>query len=97
MKIYLLYKLNLSLVYLICMLVYSKYPNGLRPSNYWEKKRKITLISCSGEINCSRKMKRNILYISKSFPSHTGRWITCRRWRNDIMLIHVVHGQGSIK
>ncbi|CAN7098480.1 unnamed protein product [Brassica rapa subsp. narinosa] len=28
------------------MLVYSKYPNGVRPSDYWKKKRKITLISC---------------------------------------------------
>ncbi|CAN6885480.1 unnamed protein product, partial [Brassica oleracea] len=41
------------------------------------KRRKITLISCFGEISGSRRMKRNILYnISKSFPSNTGRWIT---------------------
>nr|YP_011021735.1 ATPase subunit 8 [Meniocus linifolius]WQM22034.1 ATPase subunit 8 [Meniocus linifolius] len=71
------------------------------------KGRKITLISCFGEISGSRGMERNILYnISKSSPfsrdlstspSNTGRWITCRNCRNDIMLIHVVHGQRSIK
>nr|WLE73523.1 ATPase subunit 8 [Thonningia sanguinea] len=57
------------------------------------KGRKITLISCFGEISGSRGMERNILYlISKS--SYSSRWgITCR---NDIMLIHVPHGQGSI-
>jgi len=62
------------------------------------KRRKITLISCFGEISGSRGMERNILYnLSKSSPSNTGRWITCRNCRNDIMLIHAVHGQGSIK
>jgi F-type H+-transporting ATPase subunit b len=61
------------------------------------KKRKITLISCFGEISGSRGMERNIFYlISKSSYSTSSNpeWgITCR---NDIMLIHVLHGQGSI-
>nr|AKZ24626.1 ATPase subunit 8 [Physalis heterophylla] len=58
------------------------------------KRRKMTLISCFGEISASRGIERNILYlISKSVHSNP-RWvITCR---NDIMLIHVPHGQGSI-
>nr|ANY30695.1 ATPase subunit 8 [Lagarosiphon major] len=56
------------------------------------KKRKITLISSFGEISGSRGMERNILYlISKS--SESSSLLTCR---NDIMLIHVPHGQGSI-
>ena len=61
------------------------------------KKRKITLISCFGEISGSRGMERNIFYlISKSSYSTSSNpeWgITCR---NDIMLIHVPHGQRSI-
>ena len=61
------------------------------------KRRKSTLISCFGEISGSRGMERNILYfISKSSystSSNPGWGITCR---NDIMLIHVLHGQGSI-
>jgi hypothetical protein len=61
------------------------------------KRRKIALISCFGEISGSRGMERNILYlISKSSYSTSSSpvWgITCR---NDIMLIHVPHGQGSI-
>lgn len=61
------------------------------------KRRKITLISCFGEISGSRGMERNILYlISKSSYSTSSNpeWgITCR---NDIMLIHVLHGQGNI-
>lgn len=58
------------------------------------KRRKITLISCFGEISGSRGMERNILYlISKSSYSTSSSRITCR---NDIMLIHVLHGQGSI-
>lgn len=61
------------------------------------KRRKITLISCFGEISGSRGMERNILdLISKSSystSSNPGWVITCR---NDIMLIHVLHGQGSI-
>ena len=61
------------------------------------KRRKITLISCFGEISGSRGMERNILYLisksSYSTSSNPGWGITCR---NDIMLIHVPHGQGSI-
>ncbi|XP_059626447.1 putative ATP synthase protein YMF19 [Cornus florida] len=60
-------------------------------------KRKRTLISCFGEISGSRGMERNIFYlISKSSYStsvNPGWGIACR---NDIMLIHVPHGQGSI-
>ncbi|XP_061368160.1 cytochrome c oxidase subunit 3 [Gastrolobium bilobum] len=63
------------------------------------KRRKITFLSCFGEISGSRGMERNILYlISKSSygasSSNPGWVITCR---NDIMLIHVPHGQGRIK
>nr|WGH58906.1 ATPase subunit 8 [Sapria himalayana] len=59
------------------------------------KRSKITLISCFGEISGSRGMDRNIFYlISKSSSSlSSNRGITCR---NDIMLIHVPHGQGSL-
>jgi len=58
------------------------------------KRRKITLISCFGEISGSRGMERNIFYlISKSSYNTSSSRITCR---NDIMLIHVPHGQGSI-
>jgi hypothetical protein len=58
------------------------------------KRSKITLISCFGEISGSRGMERNIFYlISKSSYSTSGWGITCR---NDIMLIHVPHGQGKI-
>nr|YP_010932234.1 ATPase subunit 8 [Hedyosmum orientale]WKT05465.1 ATPase subunit 8 [Hedyosmum orientale] len=61
------------------------------------KRRKITFLSCFGEISGSRGMERNILYLisksSYSTSSSPGWGITCR---NDIMLIHVPHGQGSI-
>nr|AUD38806.1 ATPase subunit 8 [Boholia sp. Bicknell 1561A] len=61
------------------------------------KRRKITLISSFGEISASRRIEKNIFYwISKSSYSisfNPGWGITCR---NDIMLIHVPHGQGSI-
>jgi hypothetical protein len=61
------------------------------------KRRKITLISCFGEISGSRGMERNIFYLisksSYSTSSNPGWGITCK---NDIMLIHVPHGQGSI-
>lgn len=61
------------------------------------KRRKITLISCFGEISGSRGMERNIFYLisksSYSTSSNPGWGITCR---NDIMLIHVPHGQRSI-
>ena len=60
--------------------------------------KKITLISCFGEISGSRGMERNIFYLisksSYSTSSNPGWGITCR---NDIMLIHVPHGQGRIK
>lgn len=61
------------------------------------KRKKITLISCFGEISGSRGMERNIFYLisksSYSTSSNPGWGITCR---NDIMLIHVLHGQGKI-
>nr|UBB40718.1 ATPase subunit 8 [Olea perrieri] len=61
------------------------------------KRKKITLISCFGEISGSRGMERNIFYLisksSYSTSSNPGWGITCR---NDIMLMHVLHGQGSI-
>ena len=61
------------------------------------KRRKITFLSSFGEISGSRGMERNIFYlISKSSYSTYGNpgWgITCR---NDIMLIHLLHGQGRI-
>nr|YP_009704768.1 ATPase subunit 8 [Haematoxylum brasiletto]QEX95971.1 ATPase subunit 8 [Haematoxylum brasiletto] len=63
------------------------------------KRRKITWISCFGEISGLRVMERIILYfISKSSYStskKTPRWaITCG---NEIVLIHVPRGQGRIK
>ena len=61
------------------------------------KRRKMTLISSFGEISASRGIERNIFYLisksSYSTSSNPGWGITCR---NDIMLIHVPHGQGSI-
>nr|AUD38839.1 ATPase subunit 8 [Theligonum cynocrambe] len=61
------------------------------------KRRKITLISCFGEISGSRGIERNIFSLisksSYSTSSNPGWGIACR---NDIMLIHVPHGQGSI-
>ena len=59
------------------------------------KRRKITLISCFGEISGSRGMERNIFYlISKtSYSTSSNPGWGCR---NDIMLIHVLHGQGII-
>ena len=61
------------------------------------KRRKITLISCFGEISGSRGMERNIFYLisksSYSTSSNPGWGIACK---NDIMLIHVPHGQGSL-
>lgn len=62
--------------------------------DYFGKRRKITLISSFGEISGSRGMERKILYlISKSSYNTSSSRITCR---NEIMLIHVPHGQGSI-
>lgn len=61
------------------------------------KRMKITFLSSFGEISVSRRMERNILYlISKSAYTtvfYPGWGIACR---NDIMLIHVPHGQGSL-
>nr|AKM22500.1 ATP synthase subunit 8 [Geranium brycei] len=61
------------------------------------KRRKITWIPCFGEISGSRGMERNIFYlISKSSyntSSNPGWGIPCR---NEIMLIHVPHGQRKI-
>jgi hypothetical protein len=61
------------------------------------KRRKITLISCFGEISGSRGMERHIFYyISKTLYSTSSNrcWsITCK---NERMLIYVPHGQGSI-
>nr|YP_010035118.1 ATP synthase F1 subunit 8 [Euonymus alatus]QOX10141.1 ATP synthase F1 subunit 8 [Euonymus alatus] len=60
------------------------------------KRKKITLISCFGELSGSRGMERNIFYLisksSYSTFSNPGWGITCK---NDIMLIHVLHGQVS--
>ncbi|PIN18552.1 H(+)-transporting two-sector ATPase [Handroanthus impetiginosus] len=73
----------------------SRYPNGVMSLTYWEKGR--TLISCFGELGGSRGMERNIFYLilksSYSISSNPGWGITCR---NDIMLMHILHGQGSI-
>lgn len=63
------------------------------------KKRKITLISCFGEISGSRGMERIIFYmISKSSRSTSFNpgWRISFTCRNDIMLMYVPHGQGSI-
>ena len=61
------------------------------------KRRKINFLSCFGEISGSRGLERNIFYLisksSYSTSSNPGWGIACR---NDIMLIHVLHGQGSI-
>nr|AKJ25438.1 ATP synthase F0 subunit 8 [Hypseocharis bilobata] len=61
------------------------------------KKRKRTFLSCFGEISASRGMERNIFYLisksSYSTFSNPGWVVACR---NDIMLIHVLHGQGNI-
>jgi len=62
--------------------------------DYLGKRRKITLISGFGEISGLGGMERKIVYlISKSSYNTSSSRITC--W-NDIMLIHVLHGQGSI-
>ncbi|XP_022975233.1 uncharacterized protein LOC111474342 [Cucurbita maxima] len=61
------------------------------------KRSQITFLSCFGEISGSRGLERNIFYLisksSYSTSSNPGWGIACR---NDIMLIHVLHGQGSI-
>ena len=59
--------------------------------------KKITLISCFGEISGSRGMERNIFYLISKSVKGTGfkpGWgITCR---NDIMLIHFLRSQGIV-
>ena len=59
--------------------------------------KKITLISCFGEISGSRGMERNIFYLISKSVKDTGfkpGWgITCR---NDIMLIHFLRSQGIV-
>ena len=62
--------------------------------DHFGKRRKMTFISSFGEISGSRGMQKNLLYwISKSpYRTYSSR-ITCR---NEIMLMHVPHGQGSI-
>nr|YP_010838109.1 ATP synthase F0 subunit 8 [Apostasia shenzhenica]WGF19844.1 ATP synthase F0 subunit 8 [Apostasia shenzhenica] len=70
-----------------CQLLYSSDLLGKRSQ----------FLSSFGEISGSRGMERNIRYwISKSSYNTSSlriRRITCR---NEIMLIHVPHGQGSI-
>lgn len=65
--------------------------------DFMGKGKKMTLISCFGEINGSRGMERNLFYlISKSeySTSSNPEWsITCR---NDIIQIHLLHGQGGL-
>lgn len=62
------------------------------------RKKKITYISCFGEISGSRRMERNILYLIpkysySTYPNPLSGWrITC--WDN-IMLIHDELGAGS--
>lgn len=69
-----------------------------KAADLFGKRMKITLISCFGEISGSQGMERNIFYLisksSYSTYSNPGWGITCK---NDIMLIHVLHGQGSFK
>ncbi|MCL7024643.1 hypothetical protein MKW94_024880 [Papaver nudicaule] len=61
------------------------------------KGRKMTLISCFGEISGSQGMERNIFYlISKSSSSTSVNPVWGMPCKKDIMLIHVLHGQGSI-
>nr|YP_009382024.1 Atp8 [Utricularia reniformis]ART31786.1 Atp8 [Utricularia reniformis] len=62
------------------------------------KRKKITFLSCFGELSGSRGMEIHFFYSicytsSYSTSSNPGWGITCR---NDIMLMHVLHGQGSI-
>lgn len=57
------------------------------------KRGKSTFLSSFGEISGSRAMERKIFsLISKSSSSSN----TGLAYRNDIRLIHVLHGQGSI-
>nr|QOD41066.1 ATPase subunit 8 [Larix sibirica] len=63
------------------------------------KNKKITYISCFGEISGSRRMERNILYLIpkysySTYPNPISGW-RITRWDN-IMLMHVLHGQVNI-
>lgn len=61
------------------------------------KRKKIILIGSFGEISSSRVLEKTIFYLisksSYSTASNPGWGIACR---NDIMLLHLLHGQGSI-
>jgi hypothetical protein len=73
---------------------FSEVSQWCKTVDYFGKRKKMTLISDFGEISSSRGMERQILYlISKSSYNTSSSRITC--WKN-IMLIHVLHGQGSI-
>nr|ULQ69619.1 ATPase subunit 8 [Juncus alatus]ULQ69676.1 ATP synthase subunit 8 [Juncus grisebachii] len=60
--------------------------------DYFGKSLKFTLISCFGEISGSRGIDKSILYLIDQSSYNT----SSSRMRNDIMLIHVLHGQGSL-
>ncbi|GAV87527.1 YMF19 domain-containing protein/DUF1082 domain-containing protein [Cephalotus follicularis] len=72
-------------------------PKWCKAIDLFGKGRKITLISCFREITGSQGMERSIFYLisksSYSTSSNPGWGITCG---NDIMLIHVLHGQGCL-
>lgn len=73
---------------------FSEVSQWCKTVDYFGKSRKITLLSDFGEISGSRGMERQIPYlISKSSYNTSSSRITC--WKN-IMLTHVLHGQGSI-
>ncbi len=61
------------------------------------KRRKITLISCFGEISASRRVEINFIYMIKksrwSIYFNPGWRIACK---NDRMLVHVARGQRRI-
>jgi hypothetical protein len=62
--------------------------------NFGKRRVRRSFISSFGEISGSRGMERKILYlIAKTSVQSSSSRITCR---NSIMLIHVLHGQGSI-
>jgi hypothetical protein len=63
--------------------------------DFFGKSMKFTLISCFGEISGLRGIDKNILYLISlraSYNTSSSRIPL----RNDIMLIHVLHGQRSI-
>ena len=61
------------------------------------KRKKISLMPCFGELSSSRGIEKNIFYLisksSYSTSSNPGWGITCR---NNIMLMHVLHGQTNL-